>query len=130
MAENIKKNSYPTQPGLTKFNSLTDSFCNAAKKLFQDPNTFERMGGMQNMGKSISNGMVLVMSLWDDDQEHMLWLDSNYPLSKPPSFPGVKRGPCPITSGVPKEVQQQYPNSYVTYSNIKFGDIGSTLKGL
>lgn len=44
--------------------------------------------------------MVLVMSLWDDYAEHMLWLDSNYPLNKNPAQPGVARGPCATTSGI------------------------------
>jgi cellulose 1,4-beta-cellobiosidase len=43
--------------------------------------------------------MVLVMSLWDDDEEHMLWLDSNYPPTGNPARPGVTRGSCAITSG-------------------------------
>lgn len=56
----------------------------------------------------------------------MLWLDSSYPPTKPTSGPGVTRGPCAPTSGVPKDVESQNPNSSVTYSNIKYGDIGST----
>lgn len=31
------------------------------------------------MGKSMDNGMVLVMSIWDDHEANMLWLDSTYP---------------------------------------------------
>jgi len=36
-----------------------------------------------------SLGMVLVMSLWDDNAVDMLWLDSNYPLNKDPNAPGT-----------------------------------------
>jgi len=80
------------------------------------------------MGASMTNGMVLVLSLWDDYSQHMLWLDSNYPLDKDPGIPGVMRGPCPITSGVPKDVESQYPNANVIYSNIRIGPIGSTVR--
>ncbi|CAE6446976.1 unnamed protein product, partial [Rhizoctonia solani] len=67
-----------------------------------------------------------VMSLWDDHAAHMLWLDSNYPLDRSATQPGVARGTCPTTSGDPKDVEAQSPNASVTFSNIKFGDIGST----
>ena len=56
----------------------------------------------------------------------MLWLDSNYPLDRDPSEPGVARGTCPTTSGVPKDVEAQNPDSTVVYSNIKWGPVGST----
>jgi hypothetical protein len=69
------------------------------------------------------------MSVWDDHAANMLWLDSNYPLDKPASTPGVARGPCATTSGVPKDVEANQGNSQVTFSNIRFGDIGSTYTG-
>ena len=78
------------------------------------------------MGESLERGMVLVMSLWDDHAVHMLWLDSSYPPDKSPSAPGVTRGTCPTSSGVPDQVESKYQDSYVIYSNIKYGEIGST----
>ena len=36
----------------------------------------------QAHGEAMGRGMVLVMSLWDDHDANMLWLDSNYPLDK------------------------------------------------
>jgi len=78
------------------------------------------------MGNALNNGVVLVMSLWDDHEVHMLWLDSDYPTTEPTSKPGISRGPCPTDSGVPSDVESKYPNSHVTYSNIKAGSIGST----
>ncbi|CAE7214277.1 unnamed protein product, partial [Rhizoctonia solani] len=42
---------------------------------------------------------------------------------------GVARGTCATTSGVPSDVETNSPNSSVTYSNIRFGDIGSTYSG-
>lgn len=78
------------------------------------------------MGGSFDNGMVLVMSIWDDHAANMLWLDSSYPLDKDPSEPGVMRGNCATTSGVPADVEAQHPDASVTFSNIKFGDLGTT----
>ena len=39
----------------------------------------------------MKDGMVLVMSLWDDHSVNMLWLDSDYPLDEDPSQPGISR---------------------------------------
>lgn len=121
----VIQNSNVTVGG-QKFDSLNDSFCNAQKQEFGDPNIYEKKGGNKVMGESMGRGMVLVMSLWDDHAAHMLWLDSDYPTDKSPSTPGVARGTCPITSGNPPDVESKYPNAYVAYSNIKFGELGST----
>ena len=72
----------------------------------------------------MSKGMVLVMSIWDDHAENMLWLDSNDPKDK--TTIGGPRGSCPITSGVPKDVESQHPDAKVVFSNIKIGEINST----
>jgi len=73
--------------------------------------------------------MVLSLSIWDDYAASMLWLDSDYPTNKDASAPGVARGTCATTSGVPAQIESQSPNAYVTFSNIKFGDLGSTFSG-
>jgi cellulose 1,4-beta-cellobiosidase len=70
--------------------------------------------------------MVLVLSLWDDHQVAMLWLDSDYPTNKAASTPGVSRGPCPTSSGKPDDVESKSPDATVVYGNIKFGAIDST----
>jgi len=124
----VIQNSKANFPSFPPYDSISDKYCSDQKAFFKDHNTFKTMGGLTNMGKSMQNGLVLVMSLWDDHQEHMLWLDSNYPINKSPSVPGVTRGPCSTTSGVPKTLQDEYPNSYVQFMNIRSGDIGSTLK--
>lgn len=81
------------------------------------------------MAKSLGDGMTLVMSIWDDASVNMLWLDSDYPTTDDPSKPGVARGTCATTSGVPSDVRKAHPDSNVTYSDIRFGDIGSTFPG-
>lgn len=109
-----------------QFNSLTDDTCAEQKKLMGDKNDFQKHGGMKGMGESLKRGVVLVMSLWDDHYARMLWLDSAYPLDQPVTKPGVLRGPCPTSSGVPADVESKQANAYVEYTNVKIGSIGST----
>ncbi|CAE6384801.1 unnamed protein product [Rhizoctonia solani] len=122
----VIQNSKTNISGMATFDSITEPFCTAQKTAFSDTNTFSQKGGYTNMGKAFDAGMVLVLSIWDDHAANMLWLDSNYPTDRPASQPGVARGTCATTSGVPKDVETNSPNASVTYSNIKFGDIGST----
>ncbi|CAE6400526.1 hypothetical protein ACGC1H_000146 [Rhizoctonia solani] len=122
----VIQNTKSTISGLTQYDSITDNFCAAQKTVFQDSNAYAQHGGMATMDKSFQKGHVLVMSLWDDHAARMLWLDSNYPLDRPATQPGTARGTCSTTSGDPKDVEAQSPNASVTFSNIRFGDIGST----
>jgi len=71
--------------------------------------------------------MVLALSLWDDHDVNMLWLDSDYPLHVDPSTPGVARGTCATTSGVPADVESQHADAYVRYFNIRYGELNSTV---
>lgn len=107
-------------------NSITTEYCTAQKAAFGDNTGFFTHGGLQKISQALAQGMVLVMSLWDDHAANMLWLDSTYPTDADPDTPGVARGTCPTTSGVPADVESQNPNSYVIYSNIKVGPINST----
>merc|ERR1711977_792145 len=72
------------------------------------------------------HGMVLVLSLWDDHDVSMLWLDSDFPTDQDPSTPGVARGTCSKDSGKPSDVENNHPDASVTFSNIRYGEIGST----
>ncbi|KAI9065904.1 glycoside hydrolase family 7 protein [Trametes sanguinea] len=119
-------NSKTNIPGLGTFDSITDAFCNAQKQVFGDTNTFEQLGGLAQMGNSFQQGMALVMSIWDDHAANMLWLDSDYPTDVPATNPGVARGPCPANSGIPATIETSEASASVTFSNIKFGPIGST----
>ncbi|TGO09119.1 hypothetical protein BTUL_0178g00050 [Botrytis tulipae] len=109
-------------------NSITDDFCSAQKTAFGDTDYFTKNGGMAAMGKKMADGMVLVLSIWDDYNVNMLWLDSDYPTDKDASTPGVSRGSCATTSGVPATVEASSGSAYVTFSSIKYGPIGSTFK--
>ncbi|KAG7086412.1 hypothetical protein E1B28_002367 [Marasmius oreades] len=122
----VIQNSKTNIAGMDSFDSVTDAFCNAQKTAFGDTNSFEDRGGLAAMGQAFAKGMVLVMSLWDDHEAGMLWLDSNYPLDKSPSTPGVARGTCDSASGDPQTVESQHASASVVFSNVKVGPIGST----
>eukprot|EP00405_Crypthecodinium_cohnii_P010716 CAMPEP_0206443236 /NCGR_PEP_ID=MMETSP0324_2-20121206/14257_1 /ASSEMBLY_ACC=CAM_ASM_000836 /TAXON_ID=2866 /ORGANISM="Crypthecodinium cohnii, Strain Seligo" /LENGTH=472 /DNA_ID=CAMNT_0053911151 /DNA_START=61 /DNA_END=1479 /DNA_ORIENTATION=- len=108
-------------------NSITDDFCSVQKNMFGDTNDFARKGGLKQMGEAMDRGMVLVISLWDDTQVNMLWLDSTYPTNVPSSTPGVSRGPCAGgESSKPAFLRSTFPDSSVRFSGIKYGPIGST----
>lgn len=122
----IIQNSNVAIDGISAVNSITDDFCTEQKTAFGDTNSFAAKGGLAGMGSALKNGMVLALSIWDDHAANMLWLDSSYPPTKDTSSPGVTRGPCSPSSGVPADVEAQSASASVTYSNIKVGDIGTT----
>merc|ERR1719221_884256 len=80
------------------------------------------------MDKAMESGMVLVMSLWDDHDVNMPWLDSTYPTNGT-CDKGACRGTCDTSSGKPSDVESQHPDAQVKWSNIKYGEIGSTTTG-
>jgi cellulose 1,4-beta-cellobiosidase len=59
--------------------------------------------------------MVLVMSLWDDAEANMLWLDADYPTSRSPTVPGVNRGPCNQDTGRPSFLRAKFPDARVRW---------------
>ena len=122
----VIQNSVANVPGIPADNSITDDFCTVQKQVFGDTNSFQTQGGLGGMDKALTNGMVLSLSVWDDYAANMLWLDSEYPLDKDPSQPGVSRGPCSRDSGDPKDVEANHGDATVVFSNIKVGPIGST----
>lgn len=124
----VINNSHASVAGMSH-DSITDSGCDAQKTNFGEDNDFKVKGSLQSMGAALGRGMVLVLSLWDDGLAHMLWLDSDDPPTAPETDPGVKRGPCPTTSGVPDDTRKKYGDAWVKYMNFKYGAIGSTIHG-
>lgn len=122
----VIQNSVINVPGITAGDSITTDFCTKQKSVFGDTNSFQSKGGLAGMGSALDRGVVLVMSVWDDHDVNMLWLDSTFPVDKDPSAPGVARGSCAVTSGKPEDVEVNAPNSQVVFSNIRYGDLGST----
>lgn len=122
---NVIANSASDVSGVTG-NSITSDFCTAQKTAFGDQDIFSKHGGLSGMGDALAQGMVLVMSLWDDHYSDMLWLDSTYPTNATATDPGVARGTCSTDSGEPSTVESESASAKVIFSNIKVGPIGST----
>ncbi|CAF9924451.1 MAG: Exoglucanase 1 [Gomphillus americanus] len=120
-------NSHTSITGIDPVNSISDNYCFQKRAAFSENNVFASMGGLKQMGAAFKAGMVLVMSIWDDYSADMLWLDSDYPTSA--SGPGVSRGPCSTSSGVPSDVEKNYASATVSFSNIKWGELNSTFVG-
>jgi len=81
------------------------------------------------MGNSLDRGHVMALSLWDDVEVNMLWLDSCYPLDKSCSTPGVHRGTCPGgDESSPSYLRNSFPTSWTSFANAAIGEIGSTLQ--
>lgn len=119
-------------------NSLTDDTCESQNHVFEDYNHFKELGGMREMGDSLARGHVLAISLWDDVEVSMMWLDSWYPRKKEgyderdlPDMPGISRGPCKGgEESYPTYVRSKYGDSVVEYWNFKVGCLGCTTKGV
>merc|ERR1719410_2642517 len=120
------ENSKATLDGLQNQSSLSDSSCALDKRVFGESDTTGRFGGMKQMGDAIGRGMTLVLSLWDDGESNMHWLDSKDPVWANPQKPGVLRGPCAIDVGNPNFVRSHYSSAFVDYYNFKYGELGST----
>jgi cellulose 1,4-beta-cellobiosidase len=45
---------------------MTDAYCAAQKSIFCDDDTFTYNGGLQQLGTALTRGMVLAMTIWDD----------------------------------------------------------------
>lgn len=123
----IIQNAHPVFPTLKPYNSITDNFCSASTQLFGGEDQFRTKGGLKQLGKSLDDGMVLVLSLWDDKSAtDMLWLDGAFPLDADPTKPGVVRGPCTPAEGNATLIENKYPNAFVQYGNIRIGELDST----
>jgi len=86
------------------FDGINDEMCRQTKDWMQESdssgnrvNHWETLGGMAQMSKAFRDGMVLVMSIWDDTSDaRMQWLDSHYPVDG--TNPGDSRGTCAAAS--------------------------------
>merc|ERR1719422_2722765 len=87
--------------GFEQYDSITEDFCQNYKVAFNDYDDHTIKGGLKVMGESLARGHVLVMSLWDDHEANMLWLDSNSRTAAPPiSAPNAStaRWPTSLTA--------------------------------
>ncbi|KAF9453502.1 carbohydrate-binding module family 1 protein [Macrolepiota fuliginosa MF-IS2] len=125
----VFQNSKVNVAGMDAYDSITADYCSTQKSVFGDTDQFGNKGGLAAMGASMGRGMVLVLSVWDDHEANMLWLDSDYPTTSDATKPGIARGTCATDSGKPTDVETNNASASVTFSNIRFGDIGSTYTG-
>jgi cellulose 1,4-beta-cellobiosidase len=112
--------------GVAKTGSISQMFCDQQKKAFGDRNAMLSQGGFTALSKQLDRGFVLVLSIWDDYNGNMLWLDSAYPVGKDKSAPGVERGPCASSSGAPVDVEIWAADASVVFGNLRFGPINAT----
>lgn len=103
-----------TVEGVPAQNFLNDEYCNAT-----GAEKYMGLGATEGMGAAMSRGMVLVFSIWWDKGGFMEWLDG---LSS-------NAGPCNATEGDPEVIASIQPDTQVTFSQIRWGDIGSTFSG-
>ncbi len=96
----------------TGLGTITEDFCSTQGGAAD----FVRLGGLAGMGRSLARGMVLIFSIWDAPGDFMTWLDSG------------SAGPCSATQGDPKIIASNNSDAAVTFSNIRWGDIGSTFR--
>jgi cellulase len=90
-------------------NWMDDPYCAA-----HGAERYMDLGATKGMGEAMSRGMVLAFSVWWDEGGHMEWLDSDY------------AGPCKEGEGAPSVIRDTQPDTSVTFSNIRWGEIDST----
>lgn len=114
-----------------KGDSITDAMCSEQNEVFDESsNGFHDAGSLKAMGEALGRGMVLSMSIWDDDFGRMLWLDGEKNrFDQDPSKPGVKRGPCAFSGGTDADMSRyadEHGAMSVTFTNVRYGDMHST----
>jgi cellulose 1,4-beta-cellobiosidase len=120
-----KKIEHPDYLGKKYGHAEADAFCAAKAEAMNDRDSFKEKGGMKNVRGALERGVTLVLSMWDDIDVHMNWLDSVME-GDDVSKPGNYRGPCDPSYGNPERLREKHPESHVSYYNFKYGDIGTT----
>lgn len=105
---NVITNSVATVALVAGRSSITESYCT------NQLSTYANFGELSAFGKALGRGMTLAMAIWTDSSDYMNRLDSG------------TAGPCNSTAGDPSDIEAVHSGTYVTFSNIKWGEIGST----
>jgi cellulase len=95
----------------TGVGAVTQDFC-----IGKNATDFLRLGGLDGMGASLTRGMVLIFSFWNSPGDFMEWLDQG------------NAGPCGPTEGDPVNIMKNNSDASVIFSNIRWGEIGSTTR--
>ncbi|KUI58119.1 Endoglucanase EG-1 [Cytospora mali] len=98
----------PSAISASSGDSINSTWCAAVDS------SADEYGNLETMGEALGRGMVMAFSIWNDDSQYMAWLD------------GGSNGPCNSTEGNPEVIQDNDPGTHVVFSNIKWGEIGST----
>ncbi|OAF99749.1 cellobiohydrolaseI [Paraphaeosphaeria sporulosa] len=109
-------------PSVDPFSGITDSFCRQQKAAFGEQDTFTKRGGIAAISTAMERGMVLVFAITEDQDRHMLWLDSNWPVDAKSTAPGVARGSCATDSGDPQGLL--HTQGRASFGNIVVAGIG------
>ena len=129
------KTIYPQNPAYApagkNYTAISEEMCAVQMGNFSDRyDVFKKKGGLAGMGAAMKRGMSLVFSLWDDHEVGMIWLDAKDPPPEqwktPTAPPGALRGTCNQTSGNFSFVEKYHADAYVVYSDVRYGEIGST----
>ncbi|TDZ68066.1 Exoglucanase 1 [Colletotrichum trifolii] len=117
----------PTKPNFPGTAGLDEDFCDVLPRNFDELDKFNQHGGWARHIDVLRRPLVMALSIQDDFYANNLWLDSYYPRDS--WSPGAARGPCPNDSGhaTLPWVDPAKENVSVTWSNIRFGPIGSTV---
>ena len=97
----------PNAKSAAGVDSVTDKVCDWNKP-------FHNLGELKGFGEAAQRGMVLTFSIWNDVGGFMKWLDQG------------NAGPCNATEGDPAFIKKNTPDTSVTFSKVKWGDIGTT----
>merc|ERR1711939_904199 len=95
--------------------SVTQHYIQGGKKI-EHPDYLGKKGGMKSVRGALDRGVTLVLSMWDDIDVHMNWLDSVMD-GDDVSKPGKYRGPCDPTLGDPERHREKHPKSHISYYN-------------
>jgi cellulase len=106
----IIANAAVNETGAVPYNEIDTPYCEA----HSGGSHFLDLGGIPTIGGALTRGMVLIFSIWWDTSGNMTWLDSG------------SAGPCTADEGNPSVIQQVQPDTQVTWSNIKWGEINTT----
>jgi cellulase len=107
----IVQNAFVNVTGLPDVNYIDVEYCSTSASRFVP------LGGLPEIGEALARGMVLIFAIWWDPSGYMNWLDSG------------SSGPCNATEGNPTVIEVVQSDPTVTFSNIKWGEIGSTFSG-
>jgi cellulase len=89
-------------------NVIDTAYCAGSASRFMED------GAIAGIGDAMARGMVLIFVIWWDSGGYMNWLDTG------------SSGPCNTTEGNPTVIVEVQPDPVITFSNVKWGEIGST----